>query len=106
MRKLKEIILAVKIERHYTKTDILELYLNQVYWGHNSYGIQSASKLYFNKRAKDLTLAESAMLVGLLTGPELYTPFRNFKGATRRKKMVLSRMLDLEVISDNPFTIV
>ena len=91
-RKLSEAILAVQIERNYTKQEILEMYLNQVYWGHNSYGVQSAANLYFGKTATELNLAESAMLVGLLTGPELYTPFRNFPGAKRRQKLVLTLM--------------
>ena len=99
-RKFSEAILAVQIEKKYTKTDILEMYLNQVYWGHNAYGIESATKMYFNKSASDITLAESAMLVGMLTGPELYSPIRNFKGAKRRQKIVLNRMKRIGVISE------
>ena len=63
-RKIKEILMAIEIERKYTKTEILELYLNQVYWGHNAYGIESASQMYFGKKSSDLTLAEAAGLVG------------------------------------------
>jgi len=100
-RKLAEAILAVRIERNYTKEEILEMYLNQVYWGHNSYGIQSAANLYFDKPAKELSLAESAMLVGLLTGPELYTPFRNFGKAKSRQKIVLSLMKNKGLIDNN-----
>lgn len=99
-RKLAEAILAVQIERQYTKTEILQMYLNQVYWGHNAYGIQSASKLYFNKTASDLNLAESALLVGLLTGPELYSPIRNFKRAKTRQKIVLNRLAKIKLISN------
>lgn len=100
-RKLAEAILAIQIERKYTKTEILEMYLNQVYWGHNSYGIESASKLYFDKHAKNLSLSESAMLVGLLTGPELYSPFKNYSGAKKRQTIVLTRMKDLGFITED-----
>ncbi|MFT5170402.1 MAG: penicillin-binding protein 1A [Candidatus Marinamargulisbacteria bacterium] len=98
-RKLAEAILAMQIERRYTKTDILEMYLNQVYWGHNSYGIESASKLYFGKHADALNLAESAMLVGLLKGPELYTPLRRFDRAKQRQRTTLNRMAVVGLIT-------
>ncbi len=97
-RKLAEVLLSLEIERKYTKTEILELYLNEVYWGHNSYGIESASHLYFGKSSKDLSIAESAMLVGLLKGPELYSPLKNFSNAKFRQKVVLKRMKDLGLI--------
>lgn len=100
-RKVSEAILAIQIERSYTKTDILEMYLNQVYWGHNAYGIESAAQLYFGKRAKDLNLAESAMLIGLLKGPELFSPFRNYTFAKQRQKTVLNRMAKINVISQS-----
>jgi 1A family penicillin-binding protein len=98
-RKVAEAILAIEIERHYTKADILEMYLNQVYWGHNAYGIESAAQLYFGKHAKELNLAESAMLIGLLKGPELFSPFRNYARAKQRQKTVLTRMAKINVIS-------
>ncbi len=98
-RKVAEAILAVQIERKYTKTEILEMYLNQVYWGHNAYGIEAACKLYFDKHALDLTLGESAMLVGLLTGPELYSPIRSFRLAKNRQKTVLRSMEKRDLIS-------
>jgi len=98
-RKIKEAILAVQIERNYTKPEILEMYLNQVYWGHNAYGIESASQLYFGKHAEDLNLEEAAILVGMLKGPELYSPFRNYSGAKRRQRTVLSRMEKVKLIT-------
>lgn len=98
-RKISEAILAIQIERKYSKPEILEMYLNQVYWGHNAYGIESASQQYFGKHAKELSLAESAMMVGMLQGPELYSPFRNFSGAKARQKVVLSRMQKLKLIT-------
>ncbi|MCP4050089.1 MAG: penicillin-binding protein 1A [bacterium] len=98
-RKLAEMILAVQIERKYTKTEILEMYLNQVYWGHNAYGIESAAQLYFGKPASKLSLAESAMLVGMLKGPELYSPVKNFSLSKTRQQVVLNRMARLKIIS-------
>lgn len=101
IRKLKEAILAIQIERKYSKTEILEMYLNQVYWGHNAYGIESASRMYFGKTSSDLNLAESAMLVGILKGPEYYSPFRHFDRAKQRQKITLNRMVDLGFVSQS-----
>ncbi|MBU0686653.1 MAG: penicillin-binding protein 1A [Candidatus Margulisbacteria bacterium] len=98
-RKIAEAILAFEIERKYTKEEILELYLNNVYWGHNAYGIESASRLYFGKPAKDLDLAESALLTGLLEGPELYSPYKNIARAKAKQAYVLSRLVDTNRIS-------
>ncbi|MDI6731468.1 MAG: PBP1A family penicillin-binding protein [Candidatus Margulisbacteria bacterium] len=99
-RKLAEILLAMQIERRYTKDEILELYLNQVYFGHNAYGAESAANLYFGKSAKDLDLAESAMLAGLIRGPELYSPYKNFNGAKIRQIAVLNRTIEQNLISE------
>ncbi len=99
-RKIAEIILAFQIERRYTKDEILEMYLNQVYWGHNAYGVESAAQMYFGKHAKHLSIAESAMLVGLLKGPELYSPFHNLTLAKWRQKVVLGRMQKIGLISE------
>ena len=98
-RKIKEILMALEIERKYTKTEILELYLNQVYWGHNAYGIESASQMYFGKNAKNLTVAESAALVGMLKGPELFSPFRYFERLKKRQRVVLKRMQYLGMLT-------
>lgn len=98
-RKIAEAILAVQIENKYTKDEILEMYLNQVYWGHNAYGIESASQMYFGKKSADLTLAEASMLVGLLKGPELYSPFRSMERAKRRQLEVIGRLRSLDIIS-------
>jgi len=102
-RKIAEVILAIRIERHYTKDEILHMYLNQVYWGHNSYGIESAALQYFNKSASELTLAESAMLVGMLQAPELYSPYRNLTTTLKRKDIVLKRMLDVKLITRSQY---
>lgn len=98
-RKLAEAILAFEIERKYTKEEILELYLNNVYWGHNAYGAESASKLYFGKSAKDLDLAEASLLTGLLNGPERYSPYKNINLAKKKQAYVLSQLVENKHIS-------
>ncbi|MEM1393933.1 MAG: transglycosylase domain-containing protein [Cyanobacteria bacterium P01_D01_bin.116] len=94
-RKLAEAVLAIRLEQILEKDDILEMYLNQVYWGHNNYGVQTAARSYFNKSASKLTLAESAMMAGLIQAPEQYSPFINKEKAEFQQKMVLGRMLTL-----------
>ena len=99
-RKLAEAILAMQIERRYTKEEILEMYLNQVYLGHNAYGIESAANLYFGKHAAELNLAESAIIAGLIPGPELYSPYRNFKSAKKRQIFVINKLLEHKLITE------
>jgi len=99
-RKLAEVILALEIEYRYTKEEILELYLNQVYLGHNAYGVESAANLYFDKHAVNLNLAESAMLAGLIRGPEIYSPYRDFSAAKRRQVFVLNRLLENQLVDE------
>ncbi|MDB9413138.1 transglycosylase domain-containing protein [Microcystis aeruginosa] len=94
-RKLAEAVLAVRVEQVFSKNDILEMYLNNIYWGHNNYGVQTAAKSYFNKPAAQLNLAESAMMAGLIQAPEVYSPFNNYKTAKERQALVLSRMRTL-----------
>ncbi len=98
-RKLAEAVLAIRLEQILSKDDILEMYLNQVYWGHNNYGVQTAARSYFNKSASRLTLAESAMMAGLIQAPEQYSPFVSMKKAKFQQKTVLGRMLTLGWIS-------
>jgi len=98
-RKLAEAWVAIQIEHYYPKHKILELYLNQVYWGHNAYGIESAAQNYFGKPARKLSLAESALLAGLISGPEIYSPYRNPKLAKERQEMVLNVMLEEKFIT-------
>ena len=100
-RKLAEALIAMQIERRYAKEEILELYLNQVYLGHNAYGIESAANLYFGKTAAELDAAESAMIAGLIRGPELYSPYRNFKGSKLRQIFVLNKMLDKGLLPES-----
>jgi len=100
-RKLREAVLALEIEQLLSKDEILELYLNQVPYGGVSYGIQEASRSYFNKDAKDLELYEAALLAGLPRAPTTYNPFTNFEKAKARQREVLKRMEDLEFISES-----
>ncbi|HEY3247340.1 MAG TPA: penicillin-binding protein 1A [bacterium] len=97
-RKLAEALLALEIERHLTKGEILERYLNQVYFGQGAYGIEMASRVYLGKHAKALNLAESAMLAGLIQAPSILSPFQNYPGAMARQGVVLSRMVELGYI--------
>ncbi len=99
-RKYQELAISVAIERQYSKDEILDLYLNSVYYGEGAFGIATAAKTYFNKPAADLTLAESAMLIGLLPAPSAYSPISgNITYAKERQATVLSRMVDNKVIT-------
>ena len=91
-RKIKEAILAHRIEKYLTKNEILSLYLNQIYLGHGSYGVESAARTYFGKTVRDLNLAEAALLAGLPKAPSSYSPFRYPDKAKTRQLYVLSRM--------------
>jgi len=102
-RKLKELMMALALETKYTKAEILEFYLNKVYLGHRNYGVENAALNYFHKNAKDLTLAESAFIAGLVKKPEGYSPFVNLKGARARQILVLRRMLTLKWITKDQF---
>ncbi|GAB4388745.1 MAG: PBP1A family penicillin-binding protein [Thermodesulfovibrionales bacterium] len=91
-RKLKEAILATRIEKNLSKSEIMELYLNRVYFGHGAYGAEMASRTYFGKSVEDLTLPESALLAGLLKAPNSYSPYNDFEKAKTRQSVVLRRM--------------
>lgn len=99
LRKIKEAILAYKIDRYLTKDEILNLYLNQIYLGHGTYGIQSASLGYFGKNANELTLPEAALLAGLPKAPNSYSPFLHYDKAKQRQAYVLTRMMEDGFIS-------
>ena len=118
LRKIKEVITAVQIERTYTKDEILEMYLNTVHFGHGTYGVEAATKRFFGKESKELTVDESALLVGLLPSPASYSPVRHPERARKRRNTVLRlmkqqgyinhsehaqyRAMTLESITDNP----
>jgi len=93
VRKIKEAILAYRIDRKFTKEEILFLYLNQIYLGHGAYGVEAASENYFGKSAQGLNLAECAILAGLPQAPSRYSPFRNPQRAKQRQIYVLNRMV-------------
>ena len=93
-RKLNEIRLTKQLEKRYEKDEILEMYLNTIYFGHNCYGLQSAAEFYFNKKAENLDIAESATIVGLLTSPNNYSPFKNPEKSLKRRNIVLGSMLE------------
>lgn len=92
-RKIQEAILALEVERRYSKQEIMEFYVNRIYFGNGAYGIQSTSQLYFNKDAKDLTLAESALLAGIVRSPNNYNPSVSSDIAKRRQEIVLDQMV-------------
>lgn len=98
-RKLQEIILALRLERHLSKREIFELYLNQIYLGSGAYGVEAAAREYFGKSADSLSLAEAAMLAGLPPAPSRYSPFKNWEQAKMRQRYVLERMMDEHYIS-------
>ncbi len=98
-RKLQEALLALWLERKFTKTQILELYLNRVYFGSGAYGIEQASQRYFGKSAKQMSLPEAALLAGLVKSPSRLAPTRNFDGAEQRARTVLAAMADVGFIS-------
>ncbi|HEY9630616.1 MAG TPA: penicillin-binding protein 1A [Coleofasciculaceae cyanobacterium] len=98
-RKVAEAVLSLRLEQVFKKDQILEMYLNQVYWGHNTYGVETAAMSYFNKHASEITLGESAMMAGLIQAPESYSPFVNYQVAKRRQAIVLDRMRKLNWIT-------
>ncbi|MFH1368648.1 MAG: PBP1A family penicillin-binding protein [Elusimicrobiota bacterium] len=98
-RKIKELLLTIQLERNFSKEEILQLYLNQIYLGSGAYGVESASKMYFGKHVKDLTLAECAMLAGLPRAPNYYSPFNNVDRTIQRRATVLRRMVQLKHIT-------
>ena len=98
-RKIQELVLALWLERKFSKAEILELYLNRIYFGAGAYGIEAAAQRYFNKSARQLTLAEAAMLAGLVKSPSRLAPTRNPDGAQRRAQTVLTAMAETKLIT-------
>lgn len=91
-RKIREAIVAIQIEKRYTKREILTLYANQMYWGHGAYGVEAAARLYFGKSAKDVTLEEAAMIAGIIQGNVRQSPYVNMDAAVWRRNYTLDRM--------------
>jgi penicillin-binding protein 1A len=102
-RKINEAFLAIDIEKNFTKDQILEMYANQVYFGHGAYGVEAASRLYFGKHAKDLTVPEAALVGGLIRAPMLYTPITHPEQALARRNHVLRRMLAERLIDKTQY---
>ncbi|WP_312108421.1 transglycosylase domain-containing protein [Brevibacillus reuszeri] len=104
LRKVKEMAIAMQLEQRYSKKELLEMYLNVIYFGHGKYGIEEASAFYFNKSAKDsgngaVTLGEAAILASLPKAPENYSPVKHWENAKQRQSIVLNRMAQLDVIN-------
>ncbi|WP_300925400.1 penicillin-binding protein 1A [uncultured Desulfovibrio sp.] len=102
-RKMKEAILAYRLEKDLSKNDILTIYLNQIYLGEHAYGVEAAARTYFGKHAADITLAESAVIAGLPKAPSRYNPFRSPKAAKDRQMYVLGRLRDLAWITPEEY---
>lgn len=100
-RKVREAYIAIQIEKEYSKDQILNMYLNTIYYGHRAYGIEAASIVYFNKHANELTLAEAATLVGLPNSPSYLDPTVNPDACKTRRNLVLDRMLEADIISQD-----
>jgi 1A family penicillin-binding protein len=98
-RKLVESVMAIRVEQVFNKDEILEMYFNNIYWGHNSYGVETAAQSYFNKPAARLNLAEATMMAGIIQAPEDYSPILHYKAAKERQLVVIRRMQDLGWIS-------
>lgn len=98
-RKAREALYALQLEMKYSKDEILAMYLNSIYYGHGAYGIESAANMYFGRSAKELTLAESAMLAGIPRGPAYYSPWNNMKNAKDRQRIVLNNMVEIGAIT-------
>jgi penicillin-binding protein 1A len=102
-RKIREALLARRLEQELTKDDILELYLNHIYFGHGRYGIEEAARDNFGKSARDVTIAEAALLAGLVAGPEVYSPRKNMTRALARRAFVLDQMHAKGFLSDGQY---
>jgi penicillin-binding protein 1A len=100
VQKIKEWIIAIRLERQYTKNEIIAMYCNVYDFGNNSVGVSSAAKTYFSKEPKDLTISESAILVGMFKNSGLYNPIRNPEGVTNRRNVVLSQMEKGKIITE------
>src|SRR3989442_6319123 len=100
-RKLKEAVLALELERRYSKDRILEMYMNQVYFGHGAYGVEAAARTYFGKSVSELNVRESALIGGLPRAPSNYSPFDRSEAAKRRREVVLRRMVEFGALKDD-----
>ncbi|MEH7354910.1 penicillin-binding protein 1A [Neobacillus drentensis] len=102
-RKMQEVFLAIAVEREYTKEEILQMYLNQIYFGNGAYGIKQAASKYFAKEVKDLSISESALLAGLIKAPSALNPYEHMEKATERRNLVLALMKQQGFISSQQY---
>src|SRR5688572_7975333 len=98
-RKVKESLVAMQIEKRYTKEEIFTMYCNQIYWGHGAYGVEAAAQVYFGKNVGDLTLEEAALIAGIIQGNVRQSPYVNMEAARRRRNYALTRMAEIGYIS-------
>src|SRR5690606_13890072 len=99
-RKIQEAILAIQLERRYSKDEILEMYLNQIFLGHNAYGVKAAARRFFDKDVADLTLSEAAILASIPKAPSNYSPYSNLDQLLARRNVVLNRMVELGMVDE------
>lgn len=99
IRKIKEALLTIQLEKNYSKQEVLQFYINQIYFGSGAHGVQAAAEKYFNKNVQNLNLAECAMLAAIPKSPNYYNPFRNTSAALKRRNFVISRMHELNYIT-------
>ena len=102
-RKINEALIAIQLERNYTKDKILEIYLNTIYFGTGTYGIEKASEVYLGKDASELSIPEAALLAGMVQAPEVYSPFNNMESAKYRRDQVLKMMYEQGFISSGDY---
>lgn len=102
-RKLKELVIAARIEKTISKDQILEMYMNNVYLGSGAYGVEGAAEIYFNKKLKELSLPELALIAGLPQAPSVYSPFNNLDLAVQRRNQVLLRMYKMKYITKEQY---
>lgn len=102
-RKIKEFVIAARIEKTISKDKILEMYLNNVYLGSGAYGVEGAAQIYFNKHINELSLGEIALIAGLPQAPSVYSPFNDIKKAQQRRNQVLKRMYKMRYITKDQY---
>jgi len=102
-RKIEELFLAVKIEKYYSKDDILQMYLNQIYFGHGAWGVQNASKKYFGKDVQDVDLSEAATIAGIINAPSALDPYNHMDRAVERRNVVLGAMKKYDYITEDQY---
>ncbi len=102
-RKIQEAWLALQLERHYTKDEILEMYINQIYFGRGAYGIDAAAKTFFGKPVQELSIAEGAQLAGMINGPSYFDPYEHLEDSLERRDLVLRSMLKEQVIDEEQY---